>query len=236
MSGRRFRPHLGWGLVAAAAIAGTIALGQWQLGRADEKAARAAAIESLARSPAREVGRTPLDPVIEHQRLTARGRFEPAHLALLDNRVRRGTAGYEVLMPLRIEGTELRLLVNRGWIAGTGSRERLPVVRTPEGEVRVEGRAQVAGQRIYQLAPTKVENGVWQNVSIERVAAHAGLALQPVVLLQDNDTGDGLVREWPAPDAGVNVHKSYAVQWFALALLILVVYLVLSLRREPDHS
>jgi len=237
LAGRRFRPSVAWTVVAAACIAATIALGNWQQGRAAEKTALAAKISRLAYEPPVNVGRDRFEvESVQHRRLEARGYFEPQHMILLDNRIRRGRAGYEVVMPLRIDGAGPRLLVNRGWIAGTGARDRLPVVRTPDGEVRVLGRALVPGLRIYELGEATVEGNVWQNLTMDRYSQQTGLAVQPVLLQQESTLDDGLLRDWPAPDTGVGTHKSYAFQWYALSVLILITYVVLSFRRDTSRT
>lgn len=233
LKGRRFRFHPGWALLAAAGCAATIGLGTWQTGRAHEKEDLAARIERLAREPAVHVGSAVLDAAaVEHRRLEARGRFEPEGTVLADNRVRDGRVGYEVYTPLRVNGSAVRLLVNRGWVAGTGRRDVLPQIRTPSGEVGISGRAVNPGERVYELSGDVVAGRVWQNVSARRYAERMNLPVQPVVLQQESDLPDGLLRAWPAVDTRVGVHKSYAFQWYALAILILVVYILLSFRRD----
>ena len=63
----------------------------------------------------------------------------------------------------------------------------------------------------------KPEGKVWQNVTLERFAAWSGLALEPYVVEQHSSLDDGLLRDWPRADAGVEVHESYALQWYSLA-------------------
>ena len=53
-----------------------------------------------------------------------------------------------------------------------------------------------------------------------------------VMIQQINDAGDGLVREWPTPRRSIDVHRSYALQWFAFALLIAALYVYFGLRRD----
>ncbi|TMI45909.1 MAG: SURF1 family protein, partial [Betaproteobacteria bacterium] len=48
---------------------------------------------------------------------------------------------------------------------------------------------------------------------------------------QRSDSGDGLLREWPRPDAGIERHESYALQWYSLAALAVILAAVLSFRR-----
>lgn len=237
MNARRFRPTW-WGtILAIIGVAAGIHLGLWQTGRAQEKQQIADAMARRATAPAIHVGGELLrvDDVM-FRTVEATGRFDPDGLVLLDNRVHKGRVGFEVVMPLRIAGADLHLLVNRGWIAGTGDRRRLPEVATPKGDVAVIGFAVVPGQNVYELSAEAIEGRVWQNLSIERYAAHTKYKVQPVLVRQSNDLQDGLVRDWAISDRAINVHRSYAFQWYALAGLVLIVYLVMSLRRDASKS
>jgi surfeit locus 1 family protein len=206
--GYSFRPRL-WALaLAAAACAAGIALGNWQSRRADDKRALA-----------------------EHaQRIVVAGEFLPERTVLLDNKLRGGRAGYEVVAPLRLaEG--IHVLVNRGWIAAPPRREQLPQVVTPPGRVRIEG---VVLSHLPR--PLKVGGAatgpVRQSVEVKEFAAESGLTLQAFVIQQHSDTGDGLARDWPPPDAGIEKHQAYSFQWYSLAALAVVLALVLSFRRK----
>jgi cytochrome oxidase assembly protein ShyY1 len=55
--------------------------------------------------------------------------------------------------------------------------------------------------------------------------------LQPIVIEQHSAAADGLVRDWPRPDTGIEKHESYALQWYSLAGLAVVLFIVLSFRR-----
>jgi surfeit locus 1 family protein len=138
-------------------------------------------------------------------------------------------------MPLRIEGGEMHVLVNRGWVQGTGDRTRLPQIQTPTDTVQVVGLAVVPGRKIYELSSDGIEGPVWQNLTLERYGARFDYALQPIMIQQANDTGDGLLREWPTATRAIDVHRSYAIQWFAMAILIAAVYLWFAFRRDPSQ-
>jgi surfeit locus 1 family protein len=237
MAARRFRPTW-WGTVLAlVGIAAGIQAALWQTGRAQEKQQIADAMAQRATAPAIHVGTSRLKAEdVEYRTVEARGRFEPRGLVYLDNRVHKGRVGYEVVMPLRMEGSDVLLLVNRGWVAGTGDRQRLPEIRTPEGLVEVTGIAVVPGTKMYELSETAIEGSVWQNLSTERYTASTGYEVQPVLVRQTNDVPDGLIRDWTVSDRAINVHRSYAFQWYALAALVLVVYLAMSFKRDPANS
>ena len=158
------------------------------------------------------------------------GEFVPRHTVLLDNRLRQGRAGYEVVTPMRIAGTTDNVLVNRGWVAAMPRRGQLPQFGTPAGEVRIEG---IALQRLPQALSlgTPEKGSVRQNLDIAQFAAETGLALRPVVVQQHAGPEDGLSRDWPAADAGVLKHESYSLQWYTFAALAVVLFIVLSFRR-----
>jgi len=205
-AGYSFRPRP-WALaLAAAACAAGIALGQWQSGRADQK--RAAA---------------------RLERVAVEGEFVPKFTVYLDNKTRRGRPGYEIVTPLRLRGSPSHVLVNRGWVAAGATRDALPEVPTPAGEVRVEGVALERLPRVLRLEGTS--GRARQSLDIEAYAAETGLKLEPRVIEQHSSLPDGLARDWPAHDAGVEKHEAYALQWYSLAALAVVLFIVLSFRR-----
>ncbi len=233
----RFQPRLVTTIAAAAGIALTLALANWQLNRAHEKEGQGARFEALAKDPpvaltAAEVRADDL----EWRRVTARGRFEARYVVFVDNRIRRGVAGYHVVMPLAIGDGGRYVLVNRGWIAAHPERSVLPAVKTPEGTVEITGLATVPGTRFLELTSQVTEGKVWQNLTLERYRQAVEIQLQPVVIQQESPLDDGLAREWERPDLGVDKHYGYAFQWLALALTILAFYLATHVRRAAEPA
>ena len=235
--GYRFRPRLLTTLAAAAGIALTLAAAGWQLGRAHEKEAAGARLAELAKGPPVTLSAAEVQAGdVVGRRVTARGQFVPRYAVFLDNRVHNGVPGYHVVMPLAIGGGQRHVLVDRGWIAGTQDRSRLPQVRTPEGTVEVTGLAVIPGQRFFELTKEVVEGNVWQNLTLERYRKAVPIALQPILIQQESALDDALVRDWAPPDLGVAMHYGYAFQWLALAVTILVFYLVTHVRRAAPEK
>lgn len=233
MRRHQFRPSLWPTAGTLAGIALTVALGNWQVGRGHEKAQLAQRIEAANRDALIEMPRSEVKPDdVVWRRVEVRGRFEPRYTVFIDNRIFHGTAGYHVVTPLRIGDSDRYVLVNRGWVAGTESRATLPQVATPAGEVRITGLVTVPEKSYLELSTQIAEGNVWQNLTLERYRAAVPLTIQPVVIRQENDTGDGLNREWSAPDLGIDRHYAYALQWYALAATVLVFYLVHSVSRR----
>ncbi len=232
MSSWRFRPGVVMTAATIAFCALTVSLGLWQTRRASEKEALQA---TMARRGAERPLALPARLIAPDEyalrRVVARGVYADGFMILLDNRVHRGRAGFHVLVPLRIAGGSVHVLVDRGWIAAGRTRAELPEVTTPAGEQTVEGLATVPAGRVYELTADTVDGRVWQNLLLDRYRAWSKLELQPIVIQQTNDAGDGLVREWDRPDAGADRHRGYALQWFSLAALAAVLYAVLNLKR-----
>jgi surfeit locus 1 family protein len=226
LRGYSFRPR-GWSLAAAAiACVLFVSLGNWQSHRAAEKRELGVALEREANAPPIELPAT-TDVIRKH--VAARGRFLAERSVLLDNKLRLGRAGYEVVTPLRIAGSGSNVLVNRGWIAAGPTRDKLPSVRTPESEVRIEG---IALERIPHALAAGVSAGpVRQNLDIASFAAETGLQLLPQVIEQHSDLDDGLVRDWPRPDVGIEKNESYALQWYSFAALAIALAVIFSFRR-----
>jgi surfeit locus 1 family protein len=230
--------------LALGACAAGIALGNWQWRRAEERRALGARIEAAARAPAVELPARPVPAGdLALRRVAVRGEFDARYTVLLDNRLRRGRPGYHVVQPLRIAGGPLHVLVLRGWIAAGGRRDAPPPLATPAGEQRLEGLALERPPRLLEAGsaadcrPGASAPCVWQNLTIERYREWSGLALQPVVLEQTGgDPADGLVRDWPRAETGYEKNRMYALQWYALAALAVILLALLGLRRDPPAA
>ena len=216
-------------LLAAAACAAGIALGNWQARRADEKRALGARLEQEMRSPPAQLPADLVEAgqfVLKH--VAASGHFVPEHTIYLDNKLRGGRPGYEVVTPLRLNG--IHVLVNRGWLEAARTRDALPEVATPAGRVRIEGLTLARLPQALEAAPAPRAK-VRQNLELGEFARETGLRLQPIVIEQHSALADGLLRDWPRPDAGIEKHEMYSLQWYSLAGLALVLFIVLSFRR-----
>lgn len=248
MTGYRFRP--GWltTLVAAVLLPVLIGLGFWQLDRAGQKTEIRDTYAARGRMEPVEVNRHKLDADrLDFRRARVRGRYRGDLTIYLDNRVLDGVPGYEILTPLdtgaQDDGGERFILVNRGWIPWGESRQSLPDVDTPPGPLEISGRLRAPSQEYFTLADETDAGGfqpLWQNLDLERYGRVTGLPLSPLVLEMDPGEPDagGFVRRWPEyDDAWIDRHKAYAVQWFALALTLMVLYVALNLtKRNPDHD
>jgi cytochrome oxidase assembly protein ShyY1 len=199
-----------------------VALGLWQWGRyQDEQDTKDAARGAFA-APAPDLDETDLTP---GTRVQATGRYEAAGEVLLRNRVRNGDGGYDVLTPLALpDGTAV--MVDRGWIPRTAVEGEPDDFAPPPGDVTVRG--VLGGSRPLDPDDTVDERAgrtTLPRVDLDRIGAEVGTELRGVYITaqaQEPPPGDGLPALPEPPDTDDVNHRSYAFQWFALALIPIV--------------
>lgn len=212
----------------------TAALGVWQYQRAQMRLARQAQIEQAERAPVIALGAQAysLDDV-SHRRVRVTGRFLRNRVVYLDNRPRNDLPGFYVVMALQVAPDHV-VLVNRGWLP-RDLRDRAAIMpyATPEGDITVEGLAMPDPSRAFELGHGGSAAGlsIRQNLDVAEYARETSLPLQPFVVMQTNDTGDHLLRDWPQPASGSDRNYGYMAQWFGMSLILALLGLRLAYRR-----
>jgi surfeit locus 1 family protein len=214
------RPAIVPTLAAVACVALFGAAGVWQHARMEQKLALRSQLDAALAHPPEPLPATVDWAAWRYRPVQVTGTFDAPRQVLLDNRVHDGKAGYEVVAPFALlDGRTV--LVDRGWVPGGPTRAQLPDVPPPAGTVSVQGRVNVPPNYV-ELARDVAAGPVWQNLDLKRFAAVTGHELLPVVIEQTVPAapGDALVRERPAPDFGVDMHRIYMVQWFIFAAMV----------------
>ncbi len=229
------------------------AAGFWQLSRANEKIALAEHL--AARQQMTILNANTQDWGLEEanqRRMIARGIYLPQASVWLDNRPRplpaggvanAAQSGLLLMMPLKLEGVDRILWVNRGWAPRNNEdRETLPLVKTREGLVSIEGIVFAHPGKVYELGKKTGDvvigaPRIEQNFELEREGQLHHWEQSPFIL-RENEVGveDGLLREWAPLTTGVDRHYAYAFQWFALALSGFLFWLISGLIQQRKHG
>jgi surfeit locus 1 family protein len=173
-----FEPGLATTLAAAAFVALTLWLGDWQLARAQEKRERQALFEArMHDTPLTLTGAVASADALLYRRVRVAGEWLAERQFFVDNQIRGDRVGFNVITPLALAGGKAAVLVNRGWVERTRDYPRPPPAPAPEGRAEVAGMAMRPPARYLELGTQTVSGNVWQNLSIERFAAATGLAL-----------------------------------------------------------
>ncbi len=234
-----FRPEWRITLFSLVMVPLMVGLGFWQLARADEKAALSAdfalkqarapfSIESLDGLSVAELAYLPL---------ALEGTFIDDRHFLLDNRMREGRFGNEVVAVFREARSERLFLVNRGWIPADPARLSRPRVPEVEGPVSITGYLYVAPDEPYLLGEQQLEAGWPKQIQalevdvLARALGRSGSQLYPHPLRLDALSPGALVTDWQVVNQSPAKHTGYAVQWFSMAGVLALFWLVRGFRR-----
>jgi surfeit locus 1 family protein len=237
---RRFRPRLVPTLATLAAVATCVAAGNWQRDRMHAKEALRSQYDAAATAEPVALASLPTAadwPSLRYRRVFATGEYLADRQILIDNKVAAGRAGFHVVTPFSFDNGRI-VLVNRGWIAQKSSRAVLPDAPPPPGVATVQGRIAIPAAGYLELKPETASGSIRQNLDPARFAAATGLAVLPAVIEATTAPmpDDGLLRDWPAPDFGIETHRIYMVQWYAFALLATALWFWLHRPRGAEEE
>lgn len=229
-----------------------LGLGHWQWSRAETKRSMLEDFQAtltLADGPV-IVSIADVRDLSRYSRVRVRGRWDIERQFLLDNRTRDGRAGFEVLTPFQLEDGHW-LLVNRGWLPFEGFRDRLPDLKAVFSEAALDRSVTVAGRLdelpraglpIGRSAPAR--EGQWPRITSFPEARDLALSLdleasqslETRQLLLDGESELGYRRDWQpfAVGKGPEQNWSYAIQWWSFAVVLLILYVSLNLRRQDS--
>ena len=221
-----------WTLFVIAGASIMIALGFWQLGRLSERRALNDEIKSrLGQPPLAITGEALNTSELEYRRAAVTGAFDFSQEIVLRNRARSEIAGVHLLTPLRIEGSENAVLVDRGWIAYTAADLQIRAAyASPAGPVTIAGIIRLSQSRPSPLAPLDPPLGsdlprldAWYWIDLSRIQQQVPYPLLPFFLEQDAGPDPTALPAagWEA-DFSDGPHLSYAIQWFSFATILVV--------------
>ena len=206
-----------------------IVLGYWQLDRADEKLRILNQYNANQQAAPAGLADLAEGENLQYRSAWLRGELDSSRRVILDNRVRHGRPGYEILEPFKVAGLTQTLLVNRGWVEASLYRNQLPNV--PE----VVGSVQLRGSFYQTLGGYRLDDGLgrvaeWPArvgwISAERAETLYGEVFFAYQLRLDQDSAGALQTGWPTVAVQPSKHTEYAVQWFAMALVLVIMTVI----------
>jgi surfeit locus 1 family protein len=207
-------------LVGGILVVGFISLGLWQANRGLQKRAEQAGFEVESGFSSWHDGAD----VQPFEKLKATGEFDADHQLLLENIIVHSRQGYYVITPLITAAAEPVLLVNRGWIEKTGQQFDTSAIGFSATRVTVRGRAGALPRAGFRMGDPVSPGSSWPKFAVyptlEDVSIALGRPVQPFVLLMDPEDPYGYVRDWEPEEIGPGRHFGYALQWFAMAIVL----------------
>lgn len=215
-------------------------MGQWQLDREQEKIALQASYDQrLSASPvlASDVDWTSDD--LAFVNIRAEGEFDNEHSFLLDNRTNDSRVGYELVVPFTTTaGTTL--LVNRGWIPQGPSRVVLPELEGVNGHVAIEAAIYVPLGETFLLGSAQETPNSWpkviQSIDVDAMAKEYGKNLLPYTARLSRRSIGAKAIDWPAINMSPEKHRGYAVQWFAMLVALISLYIYFGFKHPESKN
>ncbi|MDH5183504.1 MAG: SURF1 family protein [Gammaproteobacteria bacterium] len=234
---RSFRPN-GWLTVLTLLLIALFArLGVWQLDRAEEKQQVLSAYAQKMSLPRLELNNKNIETVESYQRVVVNGQADAEHQILLDNKIHKGRVGFQVLLPVKISGSEKWILVNRGWLPMGQNRNVIPDISVDRSIQRFHGVVKLPLGDEFKLGDGNLWDNNWpqliQWLDVNEAATHLAYDMVPYILLQSEDDADAYIRDWKMIASSPDKSISYAVQWFSFAIILLGLFLFLNYKRMP---
>lgn len=209
-----------------------LGLGYWQLDRAQQKREFREAYAQRMSEPPVDLNQAFDEPAAAEYRsgrkVWGSGHYDSKNQLLLDNQIIRGQAGYCVYTPFRLERGDRWVLVERGWMPVGDDRATAPAVAVTEARIVFHGVVMRPYRPPVLLSDVVIEAFApgflrVQAIDISRLEGEfLRRSLAPYVVQLDPGEPFGYVREQSMREVGEDRHMAYAVQWFALAGVLLV--------------
>jgi surfeit locus 1 family protein len=234
-----FRPALWPTLIMVPALAVTFGLGVWQLHRLTWK-------EGLIAQRQHRSSMAPLDGLPKRfdpardafRRVKVTGTFVHDKELLRPARsMKEGAIGFQVFTPMKLADGSY-VFIERGWVP---TQRELPDARRQgqvKGEVTVEGLLRAPPTPGYFVPDNNPAKNRWFRINIAQMAKAVGLGpFKPFFIDAGTKPNPG-----GYPVGGQtrltlrNAHLEYAITWFALCFIGIVIYVLYHRRREKTQE
>lgn len=233
----RFTPSWLMLFVTALFVALFIRLGLWQLQRADEK-------EKMLQAQTAQLRKSPIDWEAgasfpkQYQKIKVQGHYLD-EVFLLDNQHHQHQFGYNVLSPLVLATGQI-MLVDRGFVLGDPQRRHFPQIKSPKETISLSGTAYFPSKNPWllgELSEKKEGNlTIIEAIDVKLLGKILQKEVVPFIMRLDQEEPYGYLRLWAIVSMPPARHKAYALQWFAMALVIVIIFVALNLKKKDEEK
>jgi len=174
----------------------------------------------------------------KYKKIKVKGQYETKYQILLDNQVEENVAGFHVITPLRLDGSNDYVLINRGWVAGGANHKDTPTINTPDHSLEIIGFVWVPSKKIFSLESDNEKSSwktVWQHMDMERYQKSIPIHILPLVIkLDSKSNAGGFVRKWQLPASKIATNMGYAYQWFGFTIASILIFLFTSIKKANN--
>lgn len=213
-----------------------VGLGTWQLDRRGWKQEILATRAQRITAPALAYPEIGDIEAAEYRKVQITGYYRVSDSVKLLSRTRDRRPGFHVIAALETDSANVVVLVDRGWVPIDGDGDMAP---PPAGLVSVDGyvrRFETPGRFTPDNDPAA---GAWYFLDRNQLAS--ALKIEEIapfyVQLAPAAVSSGRYPEGGAPNIALrNPHLQYAITWYALAGVLLVIYVIFHIRRRVGED
>lgn len=235
----RFRPSFWPTVFTIPAVLVLLGLGSWQLDRLAWKTELIDGIQSRLATPPATLPALLFEAdgsleSIQYRRVRLAGTFLHDAEMYLAARSMNGNPGYHVVTPFRLTGDGV-VMIDRGWVPYERKEPSQRPAGQIAGEVTLDAVVRVPRPEKNWLQPdNEPQNNMWFWVDLPAMSAHAGIADEAAPVYVEAATAETPGGFPIGGQTRVNLpndHLQYALTWYALAVILVVIYVVY--HRQP---
>ncbi len=234
MSSYVFKPKFWPTVTTIPILIALLLLGNWQLQRLEWKLGLIEQIEERAfMDPVPlPIGINNLDE-LEYQSVSLMGTFNNDQEMTVYSVGPNGEPGYDLYTPFTDQLGQI-IIINRGWVPEQIKNQVARPDTLVEGIVSVTGLLRKPGTKLWYGPENEPENNNWFYRDLAGMAKAQNIKdVYPMFLYAAKMDGDNSY-----PVAGrtefniVNNHLDYALTWFGLAIVLVVIYLIAHIKKK----
>lgn len=220
------------------AVITLLVLGTWQVLRLQWKMAIVETIQTQAALAAVDLPDEVELPEWKYRHVLLQGQFhhdQEIHL-FTGPRVMKGDTGYNILTPMTLlDGRQV--LVDRGWVPATHKKQEKRLESLVAGAaIPVEGMIHKGEQQAMFTPDNNIDGNLWFWIDMQAASSATGFRFPDYYIRAIKPTSDAT---YPIPGEVEikqrNDHLQYAITWYGLAIIALVIY-VLFVRKYKQDS
>lgn len=206
-----------------------VGLGFWQLERGEKKQQQLNAIAQLQTHGVMSWSQLIALPVSWNKTgilVELQGKMIPDTFWLLDNQVYQGKVGYDLLVLFKPRNETRVILVNLGWVKAPITRDILPKITLPKGEVIIKAQIKQDNLEAFTLqseAQSHIFSSRIQSIDLAKLATQSAQPLVEFIAYRQGSGDNIAIPHYKAVVMSPQKHKAYAVQWFLIACACIVI-------------
>ena len=201
-----------------------LSLGVWQLDRGYNKKELENTFLERQSQPVKEIKYNIFLESDLYRNVVLEGRYLE-NIFLLDNKIYNGKPGLKVFSPFETTNNSL-VLVSRGWVEFE-DRSNLPIIKTINNVFKIQGVLRPESKD-FVLENEEMNNKnnpiLVQTINLSELSNFLGKPLSPYILELSELSESAFIKTWQPINLSSFRHFGYAVQWFGLAIVLIVGY------------